>query len=148
MTQQRLDKPTTKQSQISVRGGPGQDHYWRPLPTLKCYNLHALTTVIITKYIYIFCGGPLVVEVRGQLPSLPPPPPKSGPAVCSESGQAFQGFSSVLLADFTDLCGSPTLNRDKDAKIFDLAAALNHRRRCATCVEQSARLTTQTVVSS
>ena len=25
-----------------------------PLPTLKCYNLHALTIVIITKYIYIY----------------------------------------------------------------------------------------------
>ena len=24
------------------------------LPTLKCYNLHALTVVIITKYIYIY----------------------------------------------------------------------------------------------
>ena len=27
---------------------------YRPLPTLKCYNLHALTIVIITKYIYIY----------------------------------------------------------------------------------------------
>ena len=43
---------------ITIRG---------PLPTLKCYNLHALTIVIITKYIYIYfytlwkplsCGGP------------------------------------------------------------------------------------------
>ena len=24
-----------------------------PLPTLKCYNLHALTIVIVTKHIYI-----------------------------------------------------------------------------------------------
>jgi len=44
--------------------------------TLKCYNLHALTIVIITKYmcIYIFDGrgGPLIVEVPGQLSSLPP----------------------------------------------------------------------------
>jgi len=30
----------------------------RPLPTLKCYNLHAFTTVIITKYIYIFVEAP------------------------------------------------------------------------------------------
>jgi len=59
---------------------PGQDHYWRPLYTLKCYNLHALTIVIITKYIYIFCGGPLVVEAPGQLPSLPPL--KSGHVRC------------------------------------------------------------------
>jgi len=34
---------------------PGPDlSVWRPLPTLKCYNLHALTIVIITKYIYIY----------------------------------------------------------------------------------------------
>jgi len=52
------------QCRIKVCGGPGQDHHWRPLPTLKCYNLHALTIVIITKYIYTFlwrslsCGGP------------------------------------------------------------------------------------------
>jgi len=25
-----------------------------PLPTLRCYNLHALAIVIITKYIYIY----------------------------------------------------------------------------------------------
>jgi len=25
-----------------------------PLPTLECYNLHALTIVIITKYVYIY----------------------------------------------------------------------------------------------
>jgi len=25
-----------------------------PIPTLKCYNLHAFTIVIITKYIYIY----------------------------------------------------------------------------------------------
>jgi len=41
-----------------LRVGPGQDHYWRPLPTLKSYNLHALTIVIITKYIYIFVEAP------------------------------------------------------------------------------------------
>ena len=28
-----------------------------------------------------FCGGPLVVEVPGQLPSLPPSPLKSGPGM-------------------------------------------------------------------
>ena len=32
----------------------GQDHHYRPLPTLKCYNLHTLTIVIITKYICIY----------------------------------------------------------------------------------------------
>jgi len=54
---------------------------WRPLagsllealPTLKCHNLHALTIVIITKYIYIFYGGPLVVEAPGNCPVCPPP---------------------------------------------------------------------------
>jgi len=43
-----------------------------PLPIFKCYNLHALTIVIITKYMYILCGGFLVVEDPGQLPSLFP----------------------------------------------------------------------------
>jgi len=31
----------------------------RPLPTLKCYNLHALTIVIINKYWW--CGAGVVV---------------------------------------------------------------------------------------
>ena len=55
------------QGRILVCGGPGQDHYYMPLPTFKCYNSHAL------KY-----GSSLVVEAAGQLPSLPPPL-KSGP---------------------------------------------------------------------
>ena len=37
----------SRQDRIYVCGGPEQDHYQRPLPTLKCYNLHALTIVII-----------------------------------------------------------------------------------------------------
>jgi len=41
-------------AEFKLCGGPGQDYYYRPLPTLKCYNLHALTIVIITKYIYIY----------------------------------------------------------------------------------------------
>jgi len=45
------------------RGMQGRVDLWRPwagslldgpLPTLKWYNLHALTIVIITKYIYIY----------------------------------------------------------------------------------------------
>jgi len=60
------------QCRISVCGCPGQDHYWKPLPTLRCYNLPALRIVIITKYTYIFCGGPLVLEAPEQLPSSPP----------------------------------------------------------------------------
>jgi len=72
----------SRPGRIYVCGGPGQDHYgvtclltcllhpydhygvtcllslWgntpiMPLPTLKCYNLHALTIVLITKCIYI-----------------------------------------------------------------------------------------------
>jgi len=70
---------------------------WRPwagslleaLPTLKCYNLHALTIVIVTKYIYIFCRGPLVVEAPGQLPSLPPPRLKSGRGVLAGALHRF-----------------------------------------------------------
>jgi len=81
--------------------GPVQDlSMWRPwagslleaLPILKCYNLHALTIVIITKYIY-FCGGPLVVEAPGQLPSLPP---ALNPALC---GSTISATRPVPVAD-------------------------------------------------
>ena len=53
--------------------------------TYKLYDLHAIflfQIVSFKKYFYVslsnnfftvFCGGPLVVEAPGQLPSLPPP---------------------------------------------------------------------------
>ena len=48
---------STRRTDLSVwRAALGRIIVRGPLPTLKCYNLHALTVVIITKYtcIYIY----------------------------------------------------------------------------------------------
>jgi len=53
-------KKTKKHSALSCRAGfecveaLGRIIISLPLPTLKCYNLHALTIVIITKYRPLF----------------------------------------------------------------------------------------------
>jgi len=64
-TQHETDRRKERQTGRRTDGNAGPDlSVWRPwagslleaLPTLKCYNLHALTIVIITKYtcIYIY----------------------------------------------------------------------------------------------
>jgi len=63
--------------QYSAHLYPDQDHYWRPLPTIKCYNLHTFTIVIITKYIYIFLWRPLSCGIPWATAQFPPL--KSGP---------------------------------------------------------------------
>jgi len=73
------------------------------------HNLHALTIVIITNFIYSFCGGPLVVEAPGQLPSLPPP---LSPAL-------HRAKAKIKLAPFY---GSPCIRRCQARRMLEMWA--------------------------
>ena len=44
----------------------------------KIYRPGTLRDLAFAIIFTVFCGDPLVVEAPGQLPSLPPPPLKSG----------------------------------------------------------------------